>query len=107
MRYIHVHPETLEVTVRYKVGDPRLTIPLAPGRPRGARIDHPIAKAVLRDVLYPAVRERDHRLGRTGVKYALVSPDPWLVALGLVMWEGIVQGLSWDAVKLSVRAALR
>jgi hypothetical protein len=106
VRYIRIDPGTLDVEVGPKPGIPKLTISLAPRRRRGSRIDHPIADAVLFDVLYPAAHEQDRRLGHTGRAYNLVPPDPWLVALGLVMWEGIVQGLSWDVVKLAVRAAL-
>lgn len=90
----------------FKPGDPALTIPLPAGRERGPKIDHPVAHAVLLNVLYPARYARDRRLGITGRKYALIPPDPWLVALGLVMWEGIVQGLSWDTVKTAVSTAL-
>ncbi len=58
------------------------------------------------EVLYPAVEAEDKRKGVKGVAYSLVPPDPWLVALGAVMWEGIVQGFAWDALKGLVNAAL-
>ena len=94
------------------------TVSVGDGDPGGARVlpvvnpfnvdlgRNPIAPDVYWQVLYPAVEARDKRRGRKGVAYSLVHPDPWLIALAMVMWEGIVQGLSWDTVKLSVRKAL-
>jgi hypothetical protein len=29
-----------------------------------------------------------------------------MIAIGLVRWDGIVQGFTWDIVKLAVKAAL-
>jgi len=34
-------------------------------------------------------------------------PDPWLSAVIYIMWQGLLQGLTWDATKLIVRSALR
>ena len=53
-------------------------------------------------------RGRRFRSAPSGLRKAacVTSPDPWLVALGAVMWEGIVQGLTWDAVKASVAGVL-
>lgn len=67
---------------------------------------NPLAYVIYTEVLYPAVEAQDKRKGVSGVTYKLVPPDPWLIALGMVMWEGIVQGLSWDVVKLLARKAL-
>src|SRR5262249_13053120 len=44
----------------------------------------------------------DRRRGRLA-HYYLVHPDPWLIALADLMWQGIVQGLAWDAMKAVVR----
>jgi hypothetical protein len=107
MRYISVDSETLELQVRSRPAAPNLTIAV-PRRTRKSAleaVDHPLSDAILYSVLYPAVYAEDRRKGRK-VKYKLAPPEPWLVALGLVMWEGIVQGLSWEIVKLSVKAAL-
>jgi hypothetical protein len=40
------------------------------------------------------------------VAFCLGPPDPWLMAIGAVMLEGVIQGLTWDAVKLAVQQAL-
>jgi hypothetical protein len=36
----------------------------------------------------------------------LQEPDPWFVALVALMWQGLVQGLTWDAIKASCLLAL-
>ena len=41
------------------------------------------------------------------IAFSIRPPDPWLIVLALVMWEGIIQGLTWDVVKVSVRTVLR
>ncbi len=105
MKHIRHNPRTNTVTVGD--GDPggkRIVPVVEPSKVDLER--NPIASFIYWEVLYPAVEAKDRREGRTGVAYSLVPPDPWLVALGMVMWEGIVQGLSWDVVKLSVRKAL-
>ena len=40
-------------------------------------------------------------------KAKMVAPDPWMLAIGAIVWEGILQGLSWDLVKASAMAGLR
>ncbi len=58
------------------------------------------------DVLYAAVYREDERKGITDRAYSLFPPDPWLVAVAAIMWEGIVQGLSYDVVKALVADGL-
>jgi hypothetical protein len=41
------------------------------------------------------------------VRFSIRPPDPWLIGLAYVMWEGVIQGLTWDVVKVSVRTVLR
>jgi hypothetical protein len=105
VKHIRHHPRTNTVSVGE--GDPggKRVVPVV----NPFRVDlrrNPIAPAVYENVLYPAVEAEDRRAGRKDVAYSLVQPDPWLIALAMVMWEGIVQGLSWDVVKVSVRKAL-
>lgn len=33
-------------------------------------------------------------------------PDPWLLALFVLMWEGLVQGLTWDSIKYLIQRTL-
>jgi hypothetical protein len=61
--------------------------------------------ALIDEVLERDVRAREGTSNKD-VAYCLASPDPWLIALAAVMWEGIVQGLSWDLIRLAVRTAL-
>ena len=56
------------------------------------------------DVLYPIVWTADRKRGVR--KYRLPEPDPWLIALAAIMWEGLVQGLTWDTIKMLSLAAL-
>lgn len=50
---------------------------------------------------HPDEVKKGHRIA-----FKLIEPDPWLIAMGYIMWQGIIQGLSWDVVKLSVKQAL-
>lgn len=105
MKHIRHNPRTNSVSVGD--GDPGGTrvIPLV--NPFNVDLSrNAIAPVVYWQVLYPAVEARDRRGGRKDIAYSLVHPDPWVIALAMVMWEGIIQGLAWDAVKLSVRKAL-
>jgi hypothetical protein len=101
-----IHPRSLAVEIAAEPRKGQIAVPFndfADEAPVAARLKWHI----LFGVLYPAIERRDRQLGRTGIKYKLLPPDPWLVVLGTVMWQGIVQGMSWDAVKYSVSAALR
>jgi hypothetical protein len=105
MRYIKVEPSTLKVSVTSRPGKSELTIPVTDQRANQWQSRHRVSDAILYDVIYPARYAENRRRG-IKAKYSLHLPDPWLVAIGLVMWEGIVQGLSWEMVKVSVQAAL-
>lgn len=65
-----------------------------------------IAKIVYYRAMYNSVRDKDKREGRENVHYKLVEPDPWLIALAIVMWKGIIQGFAWDVVKINVNMVL-
>ena len=105
MMHIRHHPRSNTVSVGE--GDPggRRVVPVVDSY----KLDlerNPVAASVYYGVLYRARYARDRRAGIRNVSYCLVHPDPWLVAIAMVMWEGIVQGLSWETVKLSVRKAM-
>ncbi len=108
MKYIQFNPKTFEVNVTdapQRDGvNIHVTNPHFKENPFNARIR--VSSLIYEHVLYPAMEAADKRQGKR-IEYSLVPPDPWLVALGLVMWEGIVQGFAWDAVKMSVNAALK
>jgi hypothetical protein len=107
MKYIQFSPNTYTVRVTNHPQRGGVNIRVARPGPRAnpfnARI--PIASYIYEDVLYPAVKAESRRL-RTNVRYSLLPPDGWLIALGLVMWEGILHGFAWDSVKVLVNTAL-
>jgi hypothetical protein len=55
--------------------------------------------------LYGDVYCRDRRVGREA-KSLLAPIDPWLLTIAVVTWQGVVQGMTWDAVKVAVSFAL-
>ncbi len=80
----------------------------------------PFFKFVFFDVIYPLAEGR-HKpdpsdiLGMTRrvnkrnipqVKFSLKPPDAWLICVVGMMWEGLVQGLTWEVIKVSVLSAL-
>ncbi|HVN32960.1 MAG TPA: hypothetical protein VMT45_13345 [Thermoanaerobaculaceae bacterium] len=73
-------------------------------RPTADYLAEPQLQDILRDHYYHLRYLRDRRLGRK-VKYCLRPEDPWEVACAALVWQGILQGLSWDAVKLALAAA--
>ena len=85
--------------VNIRVGEVDITT----DNPYQSRI--PVASYIYKDVIYAARYAEDKRNGLK-VEYFLAPPDPWLVALGLVMWDGIIQGMTWDAVKAIAHRAL-
>ena len=93
----------MTVTVGFKPGVPGLTVPI-PSDERHEQMKHRVAGYVFNDIIYPAVEERDRQRGRN-VAYKLAFPEPWLVAIAVLMWEGIAQGMAWDGVKILVRVA--
>jgi hypothetical protein len=80
-------------------------VPLKSDR-AGSRFTDMLHYVVYFEVLYSIVETADRKRGVRGVKYSLVEPDPWLIALAGIMWEGLVQGLTWDTIKALSLAAL-
>jgi hypothetical protein len=104
MRYIRINRKSLEVDVVASKGDNAIYVPVRRDR-SGSAFTDPLHYTVRFDVLYPMVEARDRKRG-VQVKYSLHEADPWLVALAGIMWEGLVQGLTWDVIKLSCLSAL-
>jgi hypothetical protein len=104
MRYIRIDPKSLEAEIVASKYDKAIYVPVRRERSGSAFTDmlHYIVRF---DVLYPMVEARDRKRG-VHVKYSLHEADPWLVALAGIMWEGLVQGLTWDIIKLSCLSAL-
>lgn len=64
-------------------------------------------KIVYSDVLYTLVQEKDKKESVEGRLYSLLKPDPWLIAIAYVMWEGLIQGMTWDVIKFLVLNTLK
>jgi hypothetical protein len=101
-KYIKFNKQTLSVKIISRKGPLDKTLKAAPWN--GDLVSHPLSRIVYFDILYPAIQARDKR---QGIKrsYSLIHPDPWLVGIAMVMWEGIVQGMAWDAIKIFVKKA--
>ena len=104
MRYIRIDPKSLEADVVASKDDKAICVPLRQER-SGSAFSDLLHYTVHFDVLYPMVEASD-RKRRIRVKYYLHQADPWLVALFGIMWEGLVQGLTWDLIKVSCLSAL-
>lgn len=104
MRFIRIDPRTLEVRIQDEPSDHGFLVPT--DLSDHARVLAPIERMVSFGVLYRARYKDDSRSGVRSPRYRLPDPDPWLVALAYVMWQGILQGLAWEAVKMAAQRAL-
>ncbi len=104
MRYIRIDPKSLATEVVASKGERAIHVPIRNQR-RGSAFTDMLHYAVYFDVIYPLVEARDRKRS-VHVKYSLHEPDPWLVALAAIMWQGLVQGLTWDTIKASCLSAL-
>src|SRR5438874_10895140 len=104
MRYIRIDPKSLATEVVASKDERAIHVPLRNQRRDSAFTDM-LHYTVYFDVIYPLVEASDRKRG-VHVKYSLHEPDPWLVALAAIMWQGLVQGLTWDIIKVSCLSAL-
>jgi hypothetical protein len=104
MKYITINREKLSVSV---TDNSKVAGFVIPGRfDHRVAIKSPIEELVYYDILYRSIKARDKREGITGVEYKLAELDPWLIAIAYIMWEGIIQGLTWDTIKFIVQQAM-
>ena len=104
MPYIRIRKASLAVDVVAGRSARGVFVPIKRDRSASAFNDQ-LHHLVYFDVLYPLIQARDQERGRR-VKYKLIEPDPWLIALAAIMWQGLIQGLTWDVIKASCLAAL-
>jgi hypothetical protein len=104
MPYIRVRKTSLAVDVVARRSTRGVFVPIKGDR-AGSPFNDLLHHLVYFDVLYPLIQARDQKTGRR-VKYKLIEPDPWLIALAAIMWQGLIQGLTWDVIKASCLAAL-
>ncbi|MEZ4586109.1 MAG: hypothetical protein R2909_06890 [Gemmatimonadales bacterium] len=101
---LYVNRSSLEVGFAEKVPANALVIPTDQNDIRSRR--DPIVRHTYFCGIYGPIVSAMER--RSGIKahYSMVEPDPWLIAVTAIMWEGILQGFAWDFVKTLVNAAL-
>jgi hypothetical protein len=103
MSYIRIRKTSLAVDVVTGRSTRGVFVPIKRDR-SGSAFNDQLHYLVYFNVLYPSVQARDQEKGRR-VKYKLIEPDPWLIALAAIMWQGLIQGLTWDVIKASCLAA--
>jgi hypothetical protein len=93
-RYLTIHPSTYEAELQAEKRCGYLCIPL--------RIESdeapPIHDVVLYEILYPRFAARSR------VKACLGHPDAVTAGVAILIWQGIVQGAAWDAIKVALSA---
>ena len=101
---MNVDPETLEVVISDRKLSP-LAIPTAIDG--GLVRMPPMWEAIYFHYLYAEhYRHQTEVPLRKQAAACLALPPTWLVCIAAVMWEGIIQGVAWDVVKMSVAAAI-
>jgi hypothetical protein len=100
MNYITIDPNNLELSLSEI--EPKSGF-LIPTKHSGYDVlERDFHGLVYFGVLYPYIEDEDKAKGEQKTSYQLVDPDPWLIALAAIMWEGLIQGFTWDMIKLSV-----
>lgn len=54
----------------------------------------PVTNLLYSEFMYSVVKAKSTKRQ----SFKLAPPDPWMVAVAYLMYEGIVQGAAWDAV---------
>jgi hypothetical protein len=106
MGYISIARRKLTLTLSDSPLQGAYSIPVEL-RPRRRYLSSLLENVIHDDVLDPAQKQRDREKGIFGVEYWHDAPDPWLIAIAYIMWEGIIQGMTWDYVKFLVAHALK
>ena len=96
MNFINVNYENFSIRLEKIKLNSGFNIPV---KPKAAFYNlSPIEKIIYYEILYRSTYAAEKRAGRK-IAYCLAEPDPWLIALGYLMWQGIVQGMTWGMVK--------
>ena len=103
MKYILINRKNLSVDVSKKPSKKTFAIP---SKLKSTFRDlSPLQSLIYYKILYPAKSAEDKKKG-IKVTYLLYHPDPWMIAIAYIMWEGIIQGFTWDSTKLLIDSAL-
>lgn len=112
-RHIIVQPD-LSITVELQASGVCIEVPEALAFP--VLIEDAQRSAELSKILASSLPKIDKTLlaemvarsdGRPVVVNTVFPPDPWLLAVAYVMWEGMSRGLTWDTVKVLIENAIK
>jgi len=104
MKYIIVDKETLRLTVTGSKDRENFSIPCP--ITRDTLRDDDFVKLVYYEVLYPYTYAKERARGIARRYYSLKPPDSFIMAIAAIMWEGLIQGLTWDSIKVAVLGEL-
>jgi hypothetical protein len=108
--YILIDRDALTIKLGARQSSKHFVIPTAKSQiPHSIHsIREQLIDRVLNPTAHRAWKETHPDLVKKGVTVAfcVAPPDPWHIAIGYLMWQGIVQGLAWDVVKLSIGNAI-
>jgi len=97
MNYIYVNPQTLELSLVEEIPEQSFVIPTQASK---RHVDEPaFHHLVYFNVLYPYVENLHGSSDKPKVRYKLIYPEPWLMGVAALIWEGLIQGLTWDVIK--------
>jgi hypothetical protein len=97
-KYLNVKSEALDIALA--------------NRPQGIMsiptedMSSPFWELVYLRFMYETVYAENRKKGITNVRYSLLHPPLWLITIGGLMWQGILQGATWDVVKTAIAKAL-
>jgi hypothetical protein len=95
--YVNVDSDTLEVTLSKTRGN-GLVIPV---NSKAGKIWEAVRLEFMYPTVYAANRKKDIE-----TRYCLAEAPLWLTTIAGIMWEGVIQGATWEIVKFAVRGAL-
>ncbi|HBC45505.1 MAG TPA: hypothetical protein DEO84_08350 [candidate division Zixibacteria bacterium] len=115
MKYIHINLRKFEIDIGSRPIDPQLGFFSI--KTEGENPDYfyqHLSNKILIEIFYAQLHEYQRqsysllppKAPKLKVAYKLSPPDPWLVSIASIIWQGIIQGLAWDLVKNSAINAL-
>lgn len=115
MKYINVDLRNLKIDIAVYPIEPKFQ--LFSIKTEGDNPDYLyqyLSNKILSEIFYPQLYEYQRQsrsllpkgaaIGKTA--YKISPPEPWLVSISALIWQGVIQGLTWDLLKYSVLSAL-
>jgi hypothetical protein len=100
-RYLTINPQTKAPKLTSRKAPGRFCIPLNIGPADMSQIHEVIYYEVMYHRYY---KRRPAEGSRKAAMFVL--PNAWTTGIGLVIFQGIVQGLAWDTIKVAVKALI-